>query len=188
MLLELRHGAEEFLVFVVGAEAHDALDAGAVVPAAVEQHDLAGGRQVRDVALEVPLRALALVRRGQRRDAADARVEPLGDALDHAALAGGVAALEQDDDLVASVCDDPVLQLDQLALQAEQLAEILSPRHLCGVFFGLCLGDLPFGQHAILDFHFQFLVETVDHVRVDALEEFAIVFGSFHGVHWPIKW
>ena len=32
------------------------LDAGAVVPAAVEEDDLAGRRQVRDVALEVPLR------------------------------------------------------------------------------------------------------------------------------------
>jgi hypothetical protein len=61
--LELRHGAEELLVFVRRAEAHDVLDAGAVVPAAVEQHDLACCRQVRHVALEVPLRALAIVRR-----------------------------------------------------------------------------------------------------------------------------
>ena len=82
------------------AEAHHPLDAGAVVPGAVEQHDLAAGRQMRHVALEVPLRALALGRRRQRHDAADARVEPLGDALDDAALAGGVAALEQDDDLL----------------------------------------------------------------------------------------
>jgi hypothetical protein len=44
------------------------------------------------------LRALALVRSGQRRDAADAWIEALGDALDHAALAGGVAALEDHDD------------------------------------------------------------------------------------------
>ena len=100
------------------AEAHDALDAGAVVPAAVEQDDLAAGRQMRHIALEVPLRALALVRRGQRDDAADARIEALGDALDHAALAGGIAAFEEHDDLEL-LCDDPVLQLDQLVLQAE---------------------------------------------------------------------
>ena len=81
------------------AEAHHPLDAGAVVPAAVEQHDLAGRRQVRDVALEVPLRALALVRRRQRDDAADARIEALRDALDDAALAGRIAALEDHDDL-----------------------------------------------------------------------------------------
>ena len=64
---ELGHRAEELLVLVVGAEAHHALDAGAVVPAAVEQHDLAGRRQMRHVALEIPLGALALVGRGQRR-------------------------------------------------------------------------------------------------------------------------
>ena len=46
-LLEQRAGAQEFLVLVVGAEAHDVLDAGAVVPAAIEQHDLAGRGQVR---------------------------------------------------------------------------------------------------------------------------------------------
>ena len=51
-----------------------------------------------DVALEVPLAALALGRRGQRGDARDARVQVLGDPLDRAALAGGVAALEHDHD------------------------------------------------------------------------------------------
>ena len=39
--LELRRLAHELQVFVVGAEAHHPLDAGAVVPGAVEQHDLA---------------------------------------------------------------------------------------------------------------------------------------------------
>ena len=100
----------------LSAEAHDPLDAGAVVPAAVEQHDLAAGRQMRHVALEVPLRALALVRRRQRHDAADARVQALGDALDDAALAGGIAPLEDHHDLQL-VGLHPVLQLDQLALQ-----------------------------------------------------------------------
>ena len=45
--LELRARAHELLVLLVGAEAHDALDAGAVVPAAVEQDHLAGGGQMR---------------------------------------------------------------------------------------------------------------------------------------------
>ena len=108
---------------LVGAEAHHPLDAGAVVPAAVEQHHLAGRRQVGHIALEVPLRALAVVRRRQRRHPAHARVEPLRDALDDAALAGGVAALEQDHDLLPAV-HHPVLQLHQLALQPEQLAEV----------------------------------------------------------------
>ena len=96
----------ELLVLLRRAEAHDALDAGAVVPAAVEQDHLPGGRQVGDVALEVPLRALALGRRAEGDDADDARVRPLDDPLDRAALAGRVAALEQHDDLQARV-DDP---------------------------------------------------------------------------------
>ena len=90
---------EEVLVFLVGAEAHDPLDAGAVVPAAVEQHDLAASREMRDVALEVPL---AFVRarwvRGARRRG-NARIETLRDPLDHAAFARGVAPLENDDEL-----------------------------------------------------------------------------------------
>ena len=70
---------QEPLGLLGGAEPHDGLDAGAVVPAAVEDHDLAGGGQVRDVALDVHLRALALGRRGQRDDAEDARADALDD-------------------------------------------------------------------------------------------------------------
>src|SRR5438128_361720 len=87
--------ARDLLVRFLRAEAHHALDAGAVVPAAVEQHDLAAGRQMRHIALEIPLRALALARRRKCCDPADARIEALGDALDDAAFAGGIAALEQ---------------------------------------------------------------------------------------------
>ena len=54
--LEDRALLQEPPVLLGRAEAHDVLDAGAVVPAAVEQDDLAGGGQVLDVALEVPLR------------------------------------------------------------------------------------------------------------------------------------
>jgi hypothetical protein len=36
--------AQELPVLLVGGVAHDPLDAGAVVPGAVEEHDLAGGR------------------------------------------------------------------------------------------------------------------------------------------------
>src|SRR5262249_37181257 len=117
------NGVEELLQLLRRAEAHHPLDAGAVVPAAIKQNDLAAGRKMRDVTLEVPLRALALARRRQGGDAADARIEPLGDALDDAALAGGIAALEDHDDLELVVLH-PVLQLDQLALQPEQFLEV----------------------------------------------------------------
>ena len=92
---------EEAGVLLVGAEAHDPLDAGAVVPGPVEEHHLAGGRQVGDVALEVPLGLLAVGGRRQRRDARDAGAEVLGDPLDRRALARRVAALEDDDDALA---------------------------------------------------------------------------------------
>ena len=48
-------------------KAHDALDAGAIVPASIEQDDLAANRQMFDVALEVP-RLLVPERRGSQRD------------------------------------------------------------------------------------------------------------------------
>ncbi len=63
----------------IGAESHYALDAGPIIPAAIEQHDFTAGREVRDIALEIPLGALTLVRRRQRGDATDPRIEALGD-------------------------------------------------------------------------------------------------------------
>ena len=118
--LELGAGTEEVPHLVLRAVAHDALDAGAVVPGAIEEDHLAGGRQMSDVALEVPLRLLAIARLGERRDAHHARVEVLGHALDGAALAGRVTALEDHRDAQARV-PDPLLQLDELDLQPVQL-------------------------------------------------------------------
>src|SRR5690606_40302307 len=60
--LDLRRLLHEALVLLGGAEAHDGLDHGAVVPAAVEEDDLARVRQVLEVALEVPLPLLRLGR------------------------------------------------------------------------------------------------------------------------------
>jgi hypothetical protein len=54
-LLDQRRDSEKCLDLLLGAEAHHALHAGAVVPAAVEDHDFARGRQVRNVALRVHL-------------------------------------------------------------------------------------------------------------------------------------
>jgi hypothetical protein len=50
--------------------------------------------QLRDIALEVPLRPLALVRRAEGHDRRAARVQRLDDALHGPAFAGGVASLE----------------------------------------------------------------------------------------------
>src|SRR5262249_34957727 len=113
--LELGYGVEELFDVRVRAKPHHALDAGAVVPTAIEQNDFAGRRQMADVALKIPLRALALAGRGERDDAAHARVQALGNALDDAAFSGRIASLEQHDHSELLV-NDPVLELDELAL------------------------------------------------------------------------
>src|SRR5262249_40275503 len=53
--LELRANLEEVAMLLVSAEAHDVLNARPVIPAAVEDHDLARRRKVRDVALQIQL-------------------------------------------------------------------------------------------------------------------------------------
>src|ERR1700733_7157910 len=119
-VLEVGTRAHELLVLALGAEAHHPFDAGAVVPGSVEQHHLTSGREVLDVALEVPLASLALGRRRQRDDAAHPRVRALGDALDHAALPRGVAPLEDHDDL-QSLGAHVLLHDHELALELQQL-------------------------------------------------------------------
>ena len=62
----------------------------------------------------------------------------------------------------------PALQLHQFALQAEQFLEIHPP--VDGLLRGVA-GKLV-GQRVeaiVVDFEFQFLVETVQHLRVDAI-------------------
>ena len=106
-----------------GAKAHDPLHAGAIVPGTVEEDDLAGGGQMTDIALEIPFAALALGGFGQGDGAGVPRVEMTGEAADGAALAGGVASLENDDETLI-VCTHPFLQLHQLQLQPAQLFAI----------------------------------------------------------------
>ncbi len=166
--LEFRHGAEEFVELFRRAEAHDALDTGAVVPGTVKQHHFARRRQMRHVALEIPLAFLALGRGGKGDHAADARIEPLGDALDGAALAGGITAFEQHNDLELLVLD-PILQAHQLVLETEQLAEIkLAIDRRLGLFRH-ALGD-QLVEPVLFHLHFQLLVEAVGNFRLDAAE------------------
>src|SRR4030095_10351269 len=97
-LLDGGRGLEEPTRLFFGAETHDTLDTSAIVPAAVEDHDLARCRQVRDVALYVHLRLFALAGGGQGNHAEYAWTDPLGDGLDRSALAGAVPSFEQDAD------------------------------------------------------------------------------------------
>ena len=123
-----RHLEEPFVLFV-GAESHHALHTGTVVPAPVEDDDLAGGGKVLHVPLHVHLGLLAVGRRGQRHETEDARARALRDGLDRPALPRGVAAFEDDDDAKPFLFH-PILQHAQLGLQAGQLFFELLPLHL----------------------------------------------------------
>jgi hypothetical protein len=114
--LEFGARAQELPVLLLGAEAHHPLDAGAVVPAPVEEDHLAGSRQLFGVALEIPLGLLALGGRAQGYDPADPRIEAGRDRLDRPALARGVTALEDHDDAEPRV-PDPLLELRQLDVE-----------------------------------------------------------------------
>ena len=79
---EFRALAHEFQILIIGAETHDTLDAGSVVPRTVEQYDFTGGGQVFYVTLEVPFAELALGRFFQGNHAGSARIEMFHKATD----------------------------------------------------------------------------------------------------------
>ena len=99
------------------------------------------------VALHVHLRFLAIGRRGQRHDAEHARADPLGEGADGAAFAGGVAALEHDDDAQALVLD-PLLQVAQLGLELAQFLLVFLGLQL----LGLAVPDFVILAHRFLGF------------------------------------
>src|SRR5262245_12844677 len=125
-LFELGNRAQELLVLLARAEAHNVLYTSTIIPAAIEEDDLASSRQVRNVALEIPLRTLALIGCRQRRNPANARVQTLRYPFDRTSLAGRISAIEDHHQLEFLV-DHPILELHQLALQAEQLLEVDRP-------------------------------------------------------------
>src|ERR1700733_5258040 len=138
-------------------EFHYPLDAGAIVPAAVEDHDFARCGQMAHITLNIHLRLLALCRCWERDDAIDARADPLGDRLDDPALAGAVTAFEHDHDF-QSLGDDPELQPDQLPMQPREFALVFLAAQLVLTFGGLLVLGLfglvqMFGcSHALLRF------------------------------------
>ena len=70
---------------------------------------------MRDVALEIPLGPFTVIRGWQCSHAADSRVEPLGDTLDHTALSSGVPPFQNHYQLLTGMCD-PILQLYKFTL------------------------------------------------------------------------
>src|SRR5215471_10753040 len=116
--------SQELLIFLLCAEAHDALDASAVVPAPVEQNDLTGRGQFRHISLEIPLSALPLGRSGEGDDAADAGVQRICNALDDATLARCIPPLE-DDAHLETVVPHIFLQLNQFDLEVYEFLDVV---------------------------------------------------------------
>jgi len=118
---------------------------------------------VRHVALKIPLGAFAVVGRRQGSDTTNARVQALCDAFDHAAFACCITAFKKYDHLLFGR-HHPVLQLHQLALQAQQLAEV---------------GDTVGVVALFIDGHLQLFIERVQEVIAQALNlcfvEFVLV-------------
>ena len=114
---------------LLGAKPHDRLDPGAVVPASIEDHDLASGGQVGDVALHVHLRAFPVIGSGEGHDPEDPGADPLGEPFDDTALPRRVTALEHDAHLGLPV-HDPALQVHELDLQTLELLLVLLASHL----------------------------------------------------------
>src|SRR5665213_1054221 len=111
--------AQKVLMLERGAKTHHRLDTGAVVPGAVEHHQFAGPRQMADVALEIPLRALSVRGLGQGDHAGVARRQMIVDPPDGSVLARPVAALE-DHQRLGARGDGPLLILHQGDLQRAQ--------------------------------------------------------------------
>src|SRR6516162_9590946 len=116
--------SHEVLIFLFCAEAHDALNAGAVVPAPVKQNDLTGRGQFRHISLEIPLPALPLGRSGEGDDAADAGVQRICNALYDATLARCIPPLEDDAHLEAIV-PHIFLQLNQFDLEVYEFLDVV---------------------------------------------------------------
>ena len=130
-------------------KAHHAFDAGAVVPAAIEDDDFTAGRKIRNVALHEHLRLLPVRRSRKRDNSVDAWAHPLGDRLDRPALAGRIAAFEDDDD-PQTFRLNPLLDIAELGLELPQLLLVGFALHpavlLLGLVLGLFLGF--FHEHA----------------------------------------
>src|SRR6516164_3292638 len=90
-----------------------------VVPTAIEQDQFLRRRQIRDIALKVPGRAILIGRLAERHEPRLAWAEMLDDAFDRAVLSARVPALEYDQHSV-SVLNDVALNLDELDLKVPE--------------------------------------------------------------------
>ena len=114
---------EEVGLLVGRRKTHHPLHSGPIVPRTVEDHDLTGGGQMLDIALEPPQALIPVRRLGQSDDAGISHRQMFDNAFDRAVLARRVTPLKQDDDL-AVLGHGPDLHVDQLNLKVPQIGVI----------------------------------------------------------------
>src|SRR5271165_903334 len=110
---------EKALVLLIGAKAHHVFNARAVIPTAIEDHNLPRRREVLRVALQIDLCFLAVRWRRQGGDAENARTYALGNGLDRAAFSRRITPLEDDNDAQPFV-PHPFLQFTEFDLKFTQ--------------------------------------------------------------------
>ncbi len=101
------------------------LDAGSVVPASIQDDDLAGSGQLRDVALEVPAGEFAVGRLPERHDSRVSWAPVRDDVLDDVVLASSIPSFDEQQHLLAT-CDHMALKLDEFDLQQAHLGLVLA--------------------------------------------------------------
>ena len=147
-LLEHRRLLQEGVGLGFTAVAHDPFNAGTVVPAAVQQHDFAGRRQMRHITLKVPLRALSVGGLGQRHHAALARVQRFCNGRNDAAFAGRVAPFHYHHQAPAGVLQ-PARHVVQCQLQRRQFFQVFGLAELARLAAGWLVGFVALLAHGM---------------------------------------
>ncbi len=126
---DLRTEIQKSIVLLVGAKSHHVFDAGAIVPAAIEDDDFAGRWISFDVALHEHLGLLTVGGSRKGDDSKHPRTHSFRDGFDGSTFAGGISSLQQDDD-TRSLRLDPFLQVAKLDLQLSQFLLVDFTFHL----------------------------------------------------------
>ena len=115
-------------ILIRTTEPHHGFNAGPVVPRPIKENDFSGCREVLKVALEVPLSRLYVRRLGQRHDPSTTRIERFGNTLNHAALARGISAFENNEYPTPKGLNIPLRQ-GELLLKKRKLLFVVRFNH-----------------------------------------------------------
>jgi len=107
-------------MFSFCTEPHDRFNHRSVVPASIKHDQLAGRRQMSNIALKIPLCSLYITGFFKRNDPGTPRVQVFHDSLNRATLACGITTLEDHQDFQACIFN-VILKFQQLNLQPSQL-------------------------------------------------------------------